>query len=38
VHAGIQRAAPVGYADIKPCKELEAVLFSAAFAAESLRP
>jgi hypothetical protein len=34
----LQAHAPVGYADIKPCKELEAVLFSAAFAAESLRP
>ncbi|WP_411884937.1 hypothetical protein [Polaromonas sp. YR568] len=38
VHAELQRAAPVGYADIKPCKELESILFAAAFVAESLRP
>jgi len=40
VHADIQRAAlaPARYPDIKPSKELEPLLFAAAFAAESLRP
>ena len=38
VHADLQREARVSYPDIKPRKELEPILFAAAFAAESLRP
>jgi hypothetical protein len=38
VHADLQREAPAEYQTIHPVKDIETLLFAAAFTAESLRP